>query len=260
MIRTIAERLSRGIVLKRRLPADVGGMALMVSPDASLRYWKFGLQHADPMLLNAAKFLVRPADVVWDVGANVGMFSFASAGLAGAEGKVLAIEPDPWLSQLLRESSRLRENAGHSVEILSVALSEHTGLADLNIANRGRAANFLSGVRPSNQTGGVRDCVKVVCLTLDWLLENFQRPSVVKIDVEGAEAAVLRGARKLLRDVRPKFLCEVAEDNRDAVTSIFLAAGYQLFDAEKPSRGSTPLARCAFNTIALPAGRESTAR
>ena len=260
MIRALMERISRGVVLKRCLPAEYGGLALMVSPDASLKYWKVDLRNTDPVLLNAAKALVEPQAIVWDVGANVGLFSFTSAGLAGSGGKILAIEPDPWLSQLLRRSSRLKENQGHAVEVLSAAIGDNVGVSVLNIAERGRATNFLAHTAPSTQTGGIRMTVKVVCLTLDWLLDYFQAPSVIKIDVEGAEAAVLRGAPTLLNEVRPKILCEVSEENCEAVTAILLAARYQLFDAEKPLRGTAPLSRCSWNTIALPIGGDRRSR
>lgn len=92
--RRLAERLSRGRVLKRHLPREFGGGSVYVTPDAALRFWRQNLYKADPMLFDAARELVRPGDVVWDVGANVGLFSFATAALAGPTGQVLAIEPD----------------------------------------------------------------------------------------------------------------------------------------------------------------------
>lgn len=251
MIRAIVERLSRGVVLKRRLPVDLGGMALFVSPDSSLKYWKTSLRDTDPVLLNAARLLVKPADVVWDVGANVGLFSFASAGLVGASGRVLAIEPDPWLSELLRKSSRLKENEDRSVEVLSVAVGERNGIVDLNIAERGRATNFVSGNEPSSQTGGVRNVVTVIAITLDWLLDFWPAPSVIKIDVEGAEVSVLRGAERLLREVRPKIMCEVSLKHQDEATAIFKTAGYAIYNAEFPLLGSPQISKCSWNTIAL---------
>ena len=91
-------------------------------------------------------------------------------------------------------------------------------------------------------------------VTLDGLLEHWTAPSVVKIDVEGAEAAVLRGAARLLRDIRPRIMCEVSEANREQATRIFKDAGYALYDAGKNWPGSGQVAQCAWNTIALPAG------
>ena len=254
VLRSLLERLSRGVVLKRRLPAEFGGLALFVSPDASLKYWKRDIRKTDSALLDAAKSLVGPGDVVWDVGANVGLFSFASAGLAGKSGQVLAIEPDPWLADLLRRSVDLNRNSGCSVDVLSAAAGGQMGVAVLNIARRGRATNFIAGHEPSTQAGGVRSVVKVVSITLDWLFDHWAAPSVVKIDVEGAEASVLQGATRLLRDIRPRIMCEVSDANREEATAILRGAGYTLHDAGAPAGASPQLSQCAWNTIALPVG------
>src|SRR5206468_2992555 len=116
--RRVAERISRHVVLRRHLPPRVGGAIIYVSPDAALRFWRANLDTVDPSLLNAAWELVHPGDVVWDVGANVGLFSFAAAGLAGDAGLVVAVEPDPFLVGLLRRSAR-RRRVGHArVEVV----------------------------------------------------------------------------------------------------------------------------------------------
>lgn len=73
-------------------------------------------------------------------------------------------------------------------------------------------------------------------VTLDWLLSNYSQPNFVKIDVEGAEFLVLKGAHRLLSDVRPTILCEVSAHCADAVTALFRHHSYNLYDAEKPRR------------------------
>ena len=104
VIRRIAKRLSRGIVLKRHLPREFGGVPVLVSPECALGYWRFNLASVDPFLLSMAKELVRPGMTVWDVGANAGLFCFAAAGL-GAQ--VVAVEADTWLANLLHRSALL---------------------------------------------------------------------------------------------------------------------------------------------------------
>jgi FkbM family methyltransferase len=252
VIRALVERISRGIRFQRRLPSEVGGLRLFVSPDASLRYLKSDMRSIDPLLLECAAKLVDPGDAVWDVGANVGLFTFASAGLAGEHGRVLAIEPDPWLSALLRDSVRLNGEATCSVEVLQIAVTDRPGNAILNIARRGRAANFLSGYVPSTQTGGARDATVVQTVTLDNLLDDWGPPRVVKIDVEGAEASVFRGATKLLEKARPKIICEVSSANRAQVTAMLQDAEYLLYDAKHNWPDCEPLRECAWDTVALP--------
>jgi hypothetical protein len=60
--------------------------------------------NVDEALLRNAIELVRPGDVVWDIGANVGLFSFAAAAPAGSAGKIVSFEADVWLAVLLRRS------------------------------------------------------------------------------------------------------------------------------------------------------------
>jgi FkbM family methyltransferase len=249
--RRVVERLSRGRVLKRRLPPEFGGAPVLVTPDAALGFWRRNLKSADPALVEAAGELVRPGDVVWDAGANVGLFSFAAAARAGAGGQVLAIEPDLWLVELLRRSARIQPKGSAPVAVIPCAVSDRLDLAEFCIAQRGRCSNYLLGLGGS-QTGGERERQWVMTVTLDWLLERFPAPTVLKIDIEGAEALPLRGARRLLAEARPRMLFEVYEDNAEEVGALLREHGYLMFDAELPAEARTALPRPAYNTLAMP--------
>src|SRR5271166_4864713 len=107
-VRRWAEHLSRGVVLRRRLPSKFGRLPIYVTPEAGLRYWS-AMSRVDPMLYDMAEEMVKQGSVVWDVGANVGLFSFCAAALAGKSGLILAIEPDFWLAHLINRSSRQLE-------------------------------------------------------------------------------------------------------------------------------------------------------
>ncbi|HWT01934.1 MAG TPA: FkbM family methyltransferase [Pyrinomonadaceae bacterium] len=240
MLRTIAERISRGVTLKRKLPEEFGGLTLYVTPDSSLKYWQRDIGKVDPWLLGMAKELARPGSVVWDIGANVGLFAFACAGLGSS---VLAVEPDEKLSALLRQSAVINHLP---VVVHSVAVSDRAGTAAFHVAARGRASNHL-GAAVSSQTGGTRETRTVETATLDSLLDSHPAPDVLKIDVEGAEAEVLRGASKVLA-LRPRILIEVAESRADEVTRILRAYRYELFDAGTHE----PVGRAVWNTLALP--------
>ena len=73
-LRLLAERVSRGVVLKRRLPPEFGGARLYVTPEARLNLWRHDLRKCDPALLELAREVIKPKDVIWDIGANVGLF------------------------------------------------------------------------------------------------------------------------------------------------------------------------------------------
>jgi hypothetical protein len=75
---------------------------------------------------------------------------------------------------------------------------------------------------------------------------------MVKIDVEGAELAVLRGASRLLTECRPVLLCEIFDENRREVDQLLLAQGYRFFDADRPRDEQHPLTASVANTLAYP--------
>lgn len=246
-LRTLLERVSRGRVLRRHLPPDFGSVPILVSPDASLQLWKMRTKSD---LFDFANEFVQRGSVVWDAGANVGLLSIAAAQRAGDMGKVIAIEPDIWLAALLRKSAAMQPVTSARIQVIPVAIFDSPTIASFNVAKRGRASNFLSVARGSSQTGGVRETVSVVTVTLDWLLEHCATPNILKIDVEGAESNVLRGAQRVLAEAQPVVLIEVYEKSIDEVTEILLRNGYTLFDWD--ARPRVRVDRACFNTLAIP--------
>lgn len=251
-IRKLAEHMSRGVVLRRRLPSNFKRLPIYVTPEAGLRYW-MRMSKVDPLLYDIAKELVKPESVVWDVGANVGLFSFCAAALSGPSGFVLAIEPDLWLAQLIARSSQ-RLDSGRficsKVKVLCAAVSDASRISELQIAERARASNHLVEAGGSNQAEALRHLQLTVSLTLDSLMEYFPAPSVLKIDVETHEASVLRGAKRLLEEIRPRLWCEVSHQNSEEVTELLHAAKYKLYGAEMHPHPA--IDRAWFHTLAIP--------
>lgn len=250
VLRTIAERLSRDFVVKRRLPRQFGKGPILVSSSGGLKYLVRPMVSIDPMLLRAAETWIQANDCVWDIGANVGLFTFAAAARAGRTGQVIALEADTWCVQLLRRSARLcRERA--PVTVISAAVAQSYGLRQFLVADRARASNALQGYGLS-QMGGIAEVQTVVSVSLDWLFRLLPPPDFLKVDVEGAEAEVLRGGKALFEERRPTVLCEVARENIAEVSDFFLSRRYDLFDAELPN-GSTRLREATMNTLCVPA-------
>jgi predicted RNA methylase len=108
-------------VLKRRLPREFAGAPLFVSPNSVLGYWRRDISKVDPFLLSMVRELVRPAMSVWDIGANVGLFFFAAASLGA---KVVAVEADLWLANLMHRSALLNKLP---VTVLPAAVSASQG-------------------------------------------------------------------------------------------------------------------------------------
>ena len=252
-IRTIAEKVSRNRVIKKRLPSGFRRAAIYVSPDASLRYWQPGSGAFDRMLLEAASERVTPEMTVWDVGANVGVFALAAASTPGRSGDTLAIEPDPFLAGLIQRSTVQKPQDAAGVTVICAALADRSGLAEFSIATRGRASNSLLEAGGRSQAGGTRHRSVVPVLHPDALVELAGPPGFIKIDVEGAELCILRAAESLLARHHPELLVEVGEADRDEVTRLLHDLGYTLHDAAKGFAQPVAVERCCFNTFATAA-------
>jgi FkbM family methyltransferase len=142
--------------------------------------------------------LVPAGSTALDVGANIGFFSMRFARWVGPTGRVIAIEPEA------RNVASLRarvERAGLSgvVECIQAAAADRAGLLRLAVTPGHPGDHHLA------ESGEPIEAV-----TLDELTEReTRRVSLVKIDVQGAEALVIAGARRLLEEQRPAVFVEV---------------------------------------------------
>lgn len=252
MFRRAAELLSRRLVFKRHLPREFGGGPLFVSPESGLKFYRKDLRRTDLTLFRMATELVRPGDTIWDIGANIGLFSFAAAAIAGLQGRVLALEPDTWLVSLLRRSCGLQVSGRAAVTVVPAAVSDSMGLAQLHIAARSRSSNFIAAGDESTQAGGTRKTECVIAVTLDFLLQHFPAPQVLKIDVEGMENRVLAGGARLLEHAKPRIWCEVSTKNSKHVTQLLRDASYTLFDATQDAGHRRSTSEATWDTLALP--------
>ena len=155
----------------------------------------------------ASNFLKRGMTVV-DVGAHRGFFTLLFSKKVGRTGRVLSFEPSKVDRQRLIK--HLKINICTNVEVFSCAVGEAEAIADFYAVPTN---SVLGSLRPPDTDFEVlKD--SVVVKTLDSVLTDCRTQHVdfVKIDVEGGELGVLRGARNLLdRIPRPVILCEVLE-------------------------------------------------
>ena len=144
---------------------------------------------------------LKPNDVFWDVGANLGFYSLLAANCSGVD--VAAFEPHPTTVKRLRKNVELN-NKKSAIKVLNVALSDSEGRArfdPMELDSHGRAhlaSDEISGIIEVQTSSG------------DKLIETgiVPRPDIVKIDVEGAEHLVIKGMRSALLSCRVLF-CEV---------------------------------------------------
>jgi FkbM family methyltransferase len=187
--------------------------------------------------------LVEPSSLVVDIGANIGAHTLRLARLVGPHGRVLAFEPTDFAFQKLQRNLALNPELASRVEAFHCFLTEAsdvavprtiysswplTGGEDLHAKHLGHAM--------PTETATARSLDDVLALYPD------RRVQLVKLDVDGFECAVLRGARQMLREGRPIFVMELAPyvlEERGAslseLLSFFIPNGYVLF-AEQGGR------------------------
>jgi FkbM family methyltransferase len=197
--------------------------------------WAFG--HYEKHFAELFRYLVRPGARCIDVGANVGVHTVRLARLVGAEGEVIAIEPDPDVVQ--RANRNIALNGLANVRVINAAASERAGEMRLfrpspHDTNRARASllhhPYLTGIT-----------VTVPVVTVDDLCAG-EAVSLIKIDVEGHEAAVVRGAADTIARYAPAVVFEYAptllEDVAAQTPFGWLAdSGYLMFGV-RPARNS----------------------
>ncbi len=140
--------------------------------------------------------VLEPGMTFFDIGANAGLFSLAAAKKMG-QGKVYAFEPCQWTYQLLEQNLRL--NGVNNVAAVRTALGDCVGEAvlQLNVAGKDGLNTLGRPTHPDSQVVGQE---KVPITTLDIFVEAKAIPRVdaMKVDVEGAELLLFRGAKNLL--------------------------------------------------------------
>jgi FkbM family methyltransferase len=162
-----------------------GGERVRVSPRYRYLSW-------NPEEYAAFKAAVRPGTIVFDVGANIGAYTVLFAQWTGAAGRVFAFEPSPQSIAGLREQLRLNDLSDR-VEIVEAAVSERAGTAAFDC---GGASGTNALVTDAGRGAHV---IRVETTSLDaFCASRGVHPSIVKIDVEGAELEALRGARETL--------------------------------------------------------------
>jgi len=141
-----------------------------------------------------ASFL-RPGDCFLDVGANAGFYTLLGARLVGPAGQVVAFEPLPQNQHKLQRHLSLNQLS--NVTVIQAAVCDQDGRAAFQIG----AADECGGLATSGELE-----VETVSLDQLWKTERLRAPRLIKIDVEGAEERVLRGAEALIRATTPVIL------------------------------------------------------
>jgi FkbM family methyltransferase len=169
--------------------------------------------------------LLGPGDTFVDVGAHIGWFSTIAAGRVGETGQVVAIEPYPANATVLKDN--LARNRCRNVRVLGSAVGSAPGTLTLARGADSGGVTALDWVRTGR--------VEVPVTTLDEALAGVGPVALLKIDVEGWEAQVLRGAARTLAragrvliEINPPALRR-AGSSPEELSGILAEAGFTTF-------------------------------
>jgi FkbM family methyltransferase len=190
----------------------------------------------ETFMLGALERLVRPGDVVYDIGANIGLYSRFLAQRFGA-GTVVAFEPMAENRELLEANMRLGA-CQDRIRVLPIAVADYDGEDEFQVDDLSSASGALSVVTEGQACQGRRqyglpplaETVPVAALDSLLRLQRIPPPDVIKLDVEGTEERALRGARSTLRDHRPGLVMELhGAEVALAVVRFLAAAEYRVY-------------------------------
>ncbi len=170
---------------------DVGNMQFKVhSPVEKNRITRYGEEY------DSWKYFItslQPTDIVYDIGASIGLFTIASA-LHTPQGKIFAFEPDPDTRQRLEANAQL--NSLTNIEFIPWAASNQEGTV---ILYSDGAAGFAPSLAIQHKPKAPNGRVSVPTCSVDIAISRNQMPvpDVMKIDIEGAEGLCLQGCAQL---------------------------------------------------------------
>jgi len=140
--------------------------------------------------------------ILFDIGAHFGLFSLAALHFGGIGALAVAVDPSPAAVRIMRIQSKLNA-AEHRLRILQACVSDRVGFEDMVSVGVLADGYFVNPEKDHGPT----ETTRVPSTTVDHMVDQLTLiPTHLKIDVEGSEGNVLRGAEKLLTSPRPPIL------------------------------------------------------
>jgi FkbM family methyltransferase len=186
------------------------------------------------------KRYLKPGMTFVDVGANIGSHTVHGARLVMPEGKVFSFEADPDTFKLL--AANLRLNGVVNTILFNQCVSDKCGPVVFNVnANSARS----SLLRPGSSQ------ISLSASTLDRLLPPGLQVDLLKIDVEGGDYLVLKGARKIFESRPPRVVVIEATSCKTEIKDFLLSYGYRLYQFDDTISALVQLKSPVFDTYAV---------
>jgi FkbM family methyltransferase len=188
--------------------------------------------------------LIEPSSLVLDVGANIGAHTLHLANLVGPKGRVLAFEPTDFAFRKLRRNIDLNLSLTSRVDAFRYFLTANDGAGVPKAIYSSWPLAVEAGLH-AKHLGREMQTESAQARSLDSVLSESadRKVQLVKLDVDGFECEVLRGATSILRDARPIFVLELAPyvleergASLDQLLSYFIPNGYHFYDERTQRR------------------------
>ena len=157
----------------------------------------------EPEVAKLIQDSLHPGDVFYDIGAHAGYFTLIAANKVGPDGLVIAFEPVPDNAATTNEQIKL--NGLQAIcRVVTSAITDTIGEVSLIIPKRIANAHLLDVPAPHVNEGRGK-VIRVSSITLDSFVSDNPVPTLIKMDIEGAELKALMGAKKFLSSPRLRF-------------------------------------------------------
>lgn len=151
-----------------------------------------------------SNFIPKHGDIVFDVGSHIGFYTISSAKRCGNKGKVFCFEPNP--DTFKRLNKNIKINGLSNVISNNIAISDKNGLIKLKIGESSEGSTIMK----NGSLKSYYDDITIQSITLDEFVinQNIKNIDILKIDAEGAELLILKGAIKKTIPLVKKILIE----------------------------------------------------
>ncbi len=212
---------------------------IAVGPLAGMKYRKFAWSTADRTMVETnwetdlpGAFLaeIKGKRCLWDIGANWGFYTLLAARTMAPGFHIVAIEAHPRTARQLREQVRVNGIAG--TEVIAAAVSDQPGTLEFTDSDTAQVQR-LADLPPPD--GAVEDrsrlrTIRVPAMTLDEIARTRPAPDLMKVDIEGAEMAALRGGMGMLKTSKPAMILEThSPEETGELMDLLSPLGYRFF-------------------------------
>lgn len=198
-------KISRYIFRQKFMPVMAGPLKGYLWSTSGSYDYILG-EYEDPETMKLFLSWLKPGSVYYDIGSNIGFHALTANTIINT-GKIYAFEPMPAVREIFEKHMSLNSKflISNNIELLPVAISNNEGQVEFSNDTDHSEGNTY--IKESYVFSGAKNKITVKCRSVDGLMQQgYDKPGIIKIDVEGAEYDVLVGAKNTLQQYRPNIL------------------------------------------------------